>query len=84
MFNKFSRYEEQFAQWPGNSYPGVKSATCRYIDPPFNSDRNHEDFWGETKEKRAFEDRYVDTRTYIKNMRPRCVELTRSYWSNHS
>jgi 16S rRNA G966 N2-methylase RsmD len=29
-----------------------------YIDPPFNSDRNFEDFWGETKEKRAFEGRH--------------------------
>src|SRR5438477_13077964 len=27
-----------------------------YIDPPFNSNRNYEVFWGETKEKRAFED----------------------------
>ena len=26
-----------------------------YIDPPFNSNRNYEVFWGETKEKRAFE-----------------------------
>ncbi len=30
-----------------------------YIDPPFNSNRNNEVFWGETKEKRAFEDRYA-------------------------
>src|SRR6266404_4536260 len=28
-----------------------------YIDPPFNSNRNYEVFWGETKEKRAFADR---------------------------
>ena len=28
------------------------------IDPPFNSNRNYEVFWGETKEKRAFEDRH--------------------------
>ena len=26
-----------------------------YIDPPFNSNRNYEVFWGETKEKRAFQ-----------------------------
>jgi hypothetical protein len=26
-----------------------------YIDPPLNSNRNYEVFWGETKEKRAFE-----------------------------
>src|SRR5688572_9860289 len=30
-----------------------------YIDPPFNSNRNFEVFWGETKEKRAFEDRHA-------------------------
>jgi len=29
-----------------------------YIDPPFNSNRNYEVFWGETKEKRAFDDRH--------------------------
>ncbi len=28
-----------------------------YIDPPFNSNRNYEVFWGEAKEERAFEDR---------------------------
>ena len=27
-----------------------------YIDPPFNSNRNYEVFWGETREKRAFEE----------------------------
>ena len=26
-----------------------------YIDPPFNSNRNYEVFWGETKKKRSFE-----------------------------
>ena len=30
-----------------------------YIDPPFNSNRNYEVFWGETKEKRVFEDRHA-------------------------
>jgi DNA modification methylase len=48
-----------------------------YIDPPFNSDRNYEVFWGETKEKRAFEDRHESTKAYIEFMRPRCVELAR-------
>jgi DNA methylase len=48
-----------------------------YIDPPFNSNRNYEVFWGETKEKRAFEDRHASTQAYIKYMRPRCVELPR-------
>jgi site-specific DNA-methyltransferase (adenine-specific) len=48
-----------------------------YIDPPFNSNRNYEVFWGETKEKRAFEDRHESTQAYIDFMRPRCVELAR-------
>ncbi len=48
-----------------------------YIDPPFNSNRNYEVFWGETKEKRAFQDRHASTQAYIEFMRPRCVELSR-------
>lgn len=48
-----------------------------YIDPPFNSNRDYEVFWGETKEKRAFEDRHESTKAYIEFMRPRCVELAR-------
>jgi len=48
-----------------------------YIDPPFKSNRNYEVFWGETKEKRAFEDRHESTKAYIDFMRPRCVELAR-------
>jgi DNA modification methylase len=48
-----------------------------YIDPPFNSNRNYEVFWGETKEKRAFQDRHASTQAYIDYMRPRCVELAR-------
>lgn len=48
-----------------------------YIDPPFNSNRVYETFWGETKERRAFEDRHASTEAYIQFMRPRCVELAR-------
>jgi len=48
-----------------------------YIDPPFNSNRNYEVFWGETKEKRSFEDRHESTKAYIEYMRPRCIELQR-------
>jgi len=48
-----------------------------YIDPPFNSNRNYKAFWGETKEKQAFVDRYASTQEYIKFMRPRCIELAR-------
>ena len=36
-----------------------------YIDPPLNSNRNYEVFWGETKEKRAFEDRHENTKAYM-------------------
>jgi hypothetical protein len=44
-----------------------------YIDPPFNSNRNYEVFWGETKEKRAFEDRHFfeDRRLLRRNVIPR-------------
>jgi len=48
-----------------------------YIDPPFNSNRNYEVFWGEAREKRSFEDRHASTQAYIEFMRPRCVELAR-------
>lgn len=48
-----------------------------YIDPPFNSNRNYEVFWGESKEKRSFDDRHESTQAYIDYMRPRCVELAR-------
>ena len=45
-----------------------------YIDPPFNSNRNYEVFWGETKEKRAFEDRHASTQACIEYMRLRCPD----------
>ncbi|MEX2586970.1 MAG: DNA methyltransferase [Actinomycetota bacterium] len=48
-----------------------------YIDPPFNSNRNYEVFWGDTKEKRAFEDRFGAVEHYIHWMRPRVMELYR-------
>jgi len=48
-----------------------------YIDPPFNSNRNYEVFWGESKEKRSFDDRHESTKAYIDYMRPRCVEIAR-------
>jgi DNA modification methylase len=48
-----------------------------YIDPPFNSNRNYEVFWGDTQEKRAFEDRFGDADAYISYMRPRIMELHR-------
>src|SRR5213594_1448747 len=56
-----------------------------YIDPPFNSNRNYEVFWGDQSEPQAqargflvrFEDRHASTQAYIEYMRPRCVELAR-------
>ncbi len=54
-----------------------ESVDLVYIDPPFNSNRIYETFWGETKEKRAFEDRHESTRAYIEYMHPRCVEMAR-------
>jgi len=48
-----------------------------YIDPPFNSKRNYEVFWGEAKERRSFDYRHASTQAYIDYMRPRCVELAR-------
>jgi site-specific DNA-methyltransferase (adenine-specific) len=43
-----------------------ESVDLIYIDPPFNSNRNYEVFWGETKEKRSFEDRHASR--YVKVM----------------
>jgi DNA modification methylase len=60
--------------------PARPPANLRYSLPPprpFKSNRNYEVFWGETKEKRAFEDRHESTKAYIDYMRPRCVELAR-------
>ena len=60
---------EQLAKLPGACVDLI------YIDPPFNSNRNYEVFWGETKEKRAFEDRHENTKAYIDYMRLRSVQL---------
>src|SRR5258708_33991827 len=48
-----------------------------YIDPPFNSNRNYEVFWGETRETRSFDDRHESTKAYIEFMRPRWIEVHR-------
>jgi DNA modification methylase len=55
----------------------TQSIDLIYIDPPFNSNRNYEAFWGERREMRAFEDRHTSSQAYIDFMRPRCVELAR-------
>ena len=62
---------EQLAKLP------EKCVDLIYIDPPFNSNRNYEVFWGESKEKRSFDDRHASTQAYIDYMRPRCQQLAR-------
>jgi DNA modification methylase len=48
------------------------------VELPFNSNRSYEVFWGETKEKRPFEDRQASTQAYPGAPgRPRCVQLAR-------
>jgi DNA modification methylase len=54
-----------------------ESVDLCYIDPPFNSNRNYEVFWGDVQEKRAFNDRFGDAQEYIKYMRPRVNEIYR-------
>jgi len=54
-----------------------ESVDLIYIDPPFNSNRNYEVFWGDIQEKRRFEDRHGDVKAYIDYMRPRILELYR-------
>jgi len=54
-----------------------ESVDLIYIDPPFNSNRKYEVFWGEAVERRAFEDRYGDAMAYLDWMRPRLRELYR-------
>jgi site-specific DNA-methyltransferase (adenine-specific) len=48
-----------------------------YIDPPFNSNRDYKVFWGDAKEKRAFDDRFGAVEHYVAWMRPRAAELWR-------
>ena len=54
-----------------------ESVDLIYLDPPFNSNRNYEVFWGDVQEKRAFADRFGDAEAYINYMRPRVMELYR-------
>lgn len=54
-----------------------ESVDLCYIDPPFNSNRNYEVFWGDVQEKRAFNDRFGDAQEYINYMRPRVIEIYR-------
>jgi len=54
-----------------------ESVDLIYIDPPFNSNRNYEVFWGDAQEKRAFNDRFGDAKAYLDYMRPRVQQLFR-------
>lgn len=55
----------------------TESIDLIYIDPPFNSNRNYEIFWGDSQEKRAFQDRFGDAKAYIDYMHPRILEIYR-------
>jgi DNA modification methylase len=55
-----------------------------YIDPPFNSNRHYELFWGDKQEKIAFEDRFGDPLNYIDWMRPRLQQIWRVLKSSGS
>ena len=61
-----------------------ESVNLIYIDPPFNSSRNYEVFWGEAQERRAFEDRFGDVMNYLEWMRPRLHEIHRILKPNGS
>src|SRR3990170_4749765 len=63
-------------------YVHPESVDLIYIDPPFNSNRKYEVFWGEAVERRAFEDRYGDAMAYLDWMRPRLHQLYRVLKSN--
>jgi len=54
-----------------------ESVDLIYIDPPFNSNRNYEVFWGDAAEKRSFNDRFGDAKAYIDYMKPRVGQLYR-------
>ena len=56
-------------------YIDDESVDLIYIDPPFNTSRQYEVFWGEAQERRAFEDRFGDAMAYLDWMRPRIFEM---------
>ncbi|MFQ5814150.1 MAG: DNA methyltransferase [Anaerolineae bacterium] len=58
-------------------YVPDNSVDLIYIDPPFNTSRKYEVFWGEAVERRAFDDRYGDAMAYLDWMRPRIRHLYR-------
>jgi len=60
-----------------SKYLPDESVDLIYIDPPFNSSRKYEVFWGEAVERRSFDDRFGDAMAYLDWMRPRLRELYR-------
>jgi DNA modification methylase len=58
-------------------YIDPDSVDLIYIDPPFNTSRKYEVFWGEAVERRAFDDRYGNAMAYLEWMRPRLAQLYR-------
>jgi hypothetical protein len=62
-----------------NIYQLTAALELIYIDPPFNSNRNYEVFWDETKEKPAFDDRHASTqglyRLYASAASSSCIPL---------
>jgi DNA modification methylase len=58
-------------------YIDSDSVDLIYIDPPFNTNRKYEVFWGEAVERRAFDDRYGNAMVYLDWMRPRLAQLYR-------
>jgi DNA modification methylase len=56
-----------------------------YIDPPFFSSKAYEIIYGDTKEKRMFEDRWKgDVRHYVNWMEPRLAQMHRALKSTGS
>jgi DNA modification methylase len=89
MKNRPSAVVDTRVIWCGDNLEKLRAmpsecVNLTYIDPPFNSNRDYEVFWGETKEKRSFEDRHESTKAYIEFMRPRCQELYRVLKKNGS
>jgi hypothetical protein len=70
---------EQLAKLPdGPCRTGQCWGLPREITPRATTpQRRHRISRGETKEKRAFEDRHENTKAYIDYLRPRCVQLAR-------
>jgi len=60
---------QKLADFPDAACAASCGVDLIYIDPPFNSNRNYEVFWGETREKRSFADRHASTAAYIEFMR---------------